>query len=127
MTSQFRFSLRNPSASSRLVGLQRYRSVSVQILTSSRAARDTSSTIGPGGYSSSSDFRPEGSTAVAARRIESYPVHRHRFPTKPRRACSASSFRPPCIRSHSDTTKPGVQKPHCVPWQLTIACWIGFN
>ena len=25
----------------------------------------------------------------------------------------------------SDITKPGVQKPHCEPWQATIARWAG--
>ena len=27
--------------------------------------------------------------------------------------------------AHSDITKPGVQKPHCEPWQSTIACCTG--
>jgi hypothetical protein len=26
---------------------------------------------------------------------------------------------------HSDITKPGVQKPHCEPWQSTMACCTG--
>jgi hypothetical protein len=72
-------------------------------------------------------FRLCRSVARAERTIESYPVHRHRFPTSPRRTASASTGRPSCIRSYSETTNPGVQNPHCAPWPSTIDCWIGFS
>ena len=29
--------------------------------------------------------------------------------------------------AHIDMTKPGVQNPHCEPWQSTSACWTGCN
>ena len=31
------------------------------------------------------------------------------------------------VSANIDITKPGVQKPHCEPWQSTIACWTGWS
>ncbi|MCY1456443.1 hypothetical protein D9M71_736640 [compost metagenome] len=36
--------------------------------------------------------------------------------------CSAVSPVEFFCRANSDMTKPGVQKPHCEPWQSTMAC-----
>jgi hypothetical protein len=88
-----------------------------------------------GGYSVSIGLILAASVSSAARTIESYPVHRHRFPTSPRRTVSASRGGPSrdstelveVITSYSETTNPGVQNPHCVPWHATIARWIGFS
>ena len=54
-----------------------------------------------------------------------YPVHRQRFPPIISLACSSSGSgvaRSPAVMV---TRKPGVQNPHCRPWQSANACCTG--
>ncbi|MCY1551237.1 hypothetical protein D9M68_875540 [compost metagenome] len=54
-------------------------------------------------------------------------MQRHRLPARASMVSALSKPLPPdaarfFCRANNDMTKPGVQKPHCEPWQSTMAC-----
>src|SRR5204863_3622049 len=54
-----------------------------------------------------------------------YPVQRHKFPARASLMSRRDGLSADLYNANSDITKPGVQKPHCEPWQSTSACWTG--
>eukprot|EP00041_Stephanoeca_diplocostata_P033967 m.1137871 g.1137871 ORF g.1137871 m.1137871 type:complete len:388 (+) comp24437_c1_seq4:2946-4109(+) len=58
---------------------------------------------------------PGDETALNARRIGRYPVHRHRLPSNASSMSTAVGFGLCCNNAYIDMTMPGVQNPHCDP------------
>ena len=59
--------------------------------------------------------------------MESYPVHRQRFPERHSRTCLASGAGLSARSSVAVISIPGVQKPHWSPWLSQNDSWSGFN
>ncbi len=83
---------------------------------SSAAAASIASRARVGGVRSAAPRGRSGRSRCSGR-----DCRRARRRSPPRRAA-----RRPCrVSANIDMTKPGVQKPHCEPWQSTIACCTG--
>src|SRR5689334_22342397 len=66
--------------------------------------------------SATSFFARLFATIAAARSIDLYPVHRQMFPSMARIARSLVTVSRERQQPLNETTKPGVQNPHCVPF-----------
>src|SRR5207253_11072928 len=74
-------------------------------------------------------FPTSGEDSAAARsterRIDAYPVQRHRLPAIPSSISCAEGLGCCASRPTTDITNPGVQNPHCRPWHSWNACCTG--
>ena len=94
---------------------------SVAVVPGRRARRDhlaRRETIGLRGAARQCGGRGDDDRLVAGAAAE---IPRKRI-LDARNAWDSASF---SLSASSNITKPGVQKPHCEPWQSTIACWTG--